>query len=115
MYRQILVHQNDTILQRILWRDNPESEIKEYELLTVTFGTASAPYLAVRSLHQVAHDECRDKPEIEKIVLNNFYMDDLMTGAKNVDEAFQTYTELNTVLVKGGFQLQKWRSNSQSY
>ncbi|XP_075210146.1 uncharacterized protein LOC142317990 [Lycorma delicatula] len=35
MYRQILVTQ-DSNLQRILWRENPEQDLKHYALRTVT-------------------------------------------------------------------------------
>lgn len=113
MYRQVLVHKEDSVLQRILWRDSPEKEIEVYQLKTVTFGTASAPYLAVRSLQQVAYDECSDQPEIAKIILNDFYMDDVMTGSENIESCFNIYAELSKVLDKRGFPLQKWRSNSQ--
>ncbi|CAB3251377.1 unnamed protein product [Arctia plantaginis] len=113
MYRQVLVDSRDSSFQRILWRENPEDDIEEYELVTVTFGTASAPYLAVRTLQQVANDECQNSPEISRIVLNDFYMDDLMTGAENIETCFNIYSELTRVLLKGGFQLQKWISNSK--
>ncbi|XP_026726618.1 uncharacterized protein LOC113493036 [Trichoplusia ni] len=113
MYRQVLVNRKDTIFQRILWRDNPENEIEEYELMTVTFGTASAPYLAVRALHQVAYDECEFNPEIKKIILNDFYMDDLMTGAENIEKGFKIFTEMNDILSRAGFKLQKWMTNSK--
>ncbi|XP_047038037.1 uncharacterized protein LOC124643200 [Helicoverpa zea] len=114
MYRAVLLDNSDTMYQRILWRDDPGKEIEEYELMTVTFGTASAPYLAVRALHQVAYDECKDKPQVEKIILNDFYMDDLMTGADTTEEGYKIYIEMNEVLAKGGFYLQKWRSNSKA-
>ncbi|KAJ8723413.1 hypothetical protein PYW08_003325 [Mythimna loreyi] len=113
MYRQVLVHKNDTILQRILWRDDSEKEIEEYQLETVTFGTASAPYLAVRALQQLAYDECRDEPKIAKIILEDFYMDDVMTGAENIEDCCKIYIKLKEIWKKGGFPLQKWRSNSQ--
>lgn len=111
MYRQVLVDRQDTPYQRILWRDTPEKELREYELITVTFGTASAPYLAVRVLQQLAHDECEDNSGIAKIILNDFFMDDLMSGAENIEDGLKIYTELSEVLAKGGFQLQKWKSN----
>jgi len=59
MYRQINVDQRDTSFQRILWRVSVNEEVKEYELQTVTYGTASAPYLAIRSLKQVVNGENR--------------------------------------------------------
>lgn len=36
--------------------------VKEYELKTVTFGTAAAPFLAIRTLVQLASDEERTHP-----------------------------------------------------
>lgn len=113
MYRQILVNRADTMFQRVLWRESPEKEIEEFELVTVTFGTSSAPFLAVRSLHQVAYDEGKDHPLAAKIILNDFYMDDLMTGVESVEEGYKIHTEIKNILAKGGFQLQKWISNSE--
>ncbi|XP_045783685.1 uncharacterized protein LOC123879835 [Maniola jurtina] len=66
MYRQVRIAEEDTMFQRIVWRDSPETEIQDYELLTVTFGTASAPYLAVRALNQVSLDEEQAKTENKK-------------------------------------------------
>ncbi|XP_073955667.1 uncharacterized protein [Choristoneura fumiferana] len=49
MYRQIGVHEADTNYQRIVWRSDPLKPIEDYRLLTVTFGTACAPYLAIKT------------------------------------------------------------------
>ncbi|XP_026744950.1 uncharacterized protein LOC113506309 [Trichoplusia ni] len=113
MYRQVLVNRQDTPLQRILWRDDPEKEIKAYELITVTFGTASAPYLAVKALQQLAADECGDNLDLAKIIVSDFYMDDLMSGAETEEDAFKIYTDITKILGKGGFELQKWKRNCQ--
>ncbi|XP_075990161.1 uncharacterized protein LOC142985798 [Anticarsia gemmatalis] len=113
MYRQVLVNRKDTPYQRILWRENPDKPIEDFELMTVTFGTASGPYLAVRALQQLAYEECQSGSEISQIILEDFYMDDLMTGGENLEKCFTIYNELTRVLEKGGFQLQKWRSNSK--
>jgi len=56
MYRQITVHPQVRNLQRILWRYSTEDNIQEYQLNTVTNGTASAPYLATRCLKKLADD-----------------------------------------------------------
>lgn len=113
MYRQIKVTSEDVDLQRLLWRDNPESEIKHLRLLRVTFGTASAPYLAVRTLQQLARDEGVDCPEASEIILNDFYMDDLMSGCETVEEGIKLSKDIAKILDKGGFQLQKWSSNKE--
>ncbi|XP_025830880.1 uncharacterized protein LOC112904616 [Agrilus planipennis] len=50
MYRQVLVPPDDRRYQRILWRRTPSCPIKHYVLNTMTYGTASAPYLATRCM-----------------------------------------------------------------
>ncbi|XP_049293464.1 uncharacterized protein LOC125769073 [Anopheles funestus] len=50
MYRQILHDPLDKNFLRILYRDNPREAIDTFELQTVTYGTASALFLATRTL-----------------------------------------------------------------
>ncbi|XP_046963330.1 uncharacterized protein LOC124532468 [Vanessa cardui] len=111
MYRQIKVARSHNDFQRIVWRKDPSQNIEDFRLLTVTFGTSCAPYLAVKSLHQVACDEGRDYPLAAERIMTDFYMDDLMTGCESETEIKEIYKEMNKVLEKGGFQLQKWTSN----
>ena len=54
MFRQIRVAPQDQDLQRVLW---PPAARLDYKLTTVTYGTACAPYLAIRTLLQLARDE----------------------------------------------------------
>ncbi|CAB0040755.1 unnamed protein product [Trichogramma brassicae] len=68
MYRQIRIHDEDIPCQRILWRKNPEDPVQEYELLTVTYGTACAPYLALRVMRQLAEDGKVKHPVGSKIL-----------------------------------------------
>ncbi|XP_052748654.1 uncharacterized protein LOC113522128 [Galleria mellonella] len=111
MYRQIKVEERHTNFQRLVWRDHPESELQHMRLLRVTFGTASAPYLAVRCLHQIVYDEGKNYPLAAERVLNHFYMDDLLTGCESVEEGIKIYKDIKELLKKG-FELQKWSSNS---
>ncbi|XP_035218435.1 uncharacterized protein LOC118191710 [Stegodyphus dumicola] len=48
MYRQVLVSDEDRNYQQILWRFNPNEEIRTYKLNTVTYGLAPASFLATR-------------------------------------------------------------------
>lgn len=111
MYRQVKLSPAHVDFHRVVWRDDPASEMEDYRLLRVTFGTASAPYLAVKSLQQVAVDEGAQHPETSEIIKNNFYVDDLMAGCQSVEEGLKLYKDIETVLTKGGFQLQKWVSS----
>ncbi|XP_052901342.1 uncharacterized protein LOC128307502 [Anopheles moucheti] len=62
MYRQILHESRDRNFLRILYRENPNDPIDTYELQTVTYGTASAPFLATRTLRQIAQDHQDEYP-----------------------------------------------------
>ena len=115
MYRQINVDNNDTHLQRILWRNNINEPIKTYELTTVTYGTACAPFLATRSLKQLALDEGHKYPIAAQIILNDFYVDDVITGADTLQELNEKKQQLINILALGGFQLHKWSSNCTDF
>ncbi|UYV67038.1 hypothetical protein LAZ67_4003743 [Cordylochernes scorpioides] len=111
MYRQIRLNPADCCFQRILWRASPNEPIKEYQLATVTYGTTSAPYLAIKTLKTLAHDEQEQFPQAFKAILTNFYVDDMLSGANSVEEAKDLIIQLNQIMRRGGFHLRKWASN----
>ncbi|UYV74135.1 hypothetical protein LAZ67_11002219, partial [Cordylochernes scorpioides] len=114
MYRQIRLHPDDIKYQTILWRDCKDLELQEYNLLTVTYGLACAPYLAIRTLHQIAHEVQVSNPRVSKIIREDFYVDDLLTGCPTVEDAKGLVQQLIAVLGSGGFVLRKWVSNETS-
>ncbi|UYV83509.1 hypothetical protein LAZ67_23001272 [Cordylochernes scorpioides] len=114
MYRQIRLNPDDIKYQTILWRDCKDLELQEYNLLTVTYGLACAPYLAIRTLHQIAHDVQVSNPGISKIIREDFYVDDLLTGCPTVEDANGLMQQLIAVLGSSGFVLRKWVSNETS-
>jgi hypothetical protein len=111
MFRQILMQESHRDYQRILWRDDQSKPLEIYRLKTVTYGTACAPFLAVRSLQQLAHENIQNYSLASKIILRDFYMDDLLTGTNSLNEAIQIRDEITSILKGGGFQLCKWTSN----
>lgn len=78
MYRQIWVDENDARFQRILWRNSPTEDLKQYVLKTVTFGTASAPFQAIRALFHVADNIQQAMPNIADMIREQFYVDDFL-------------------------------------
>ncbi|UYV66800.1 hypothetical protein LAZ67_4002883, partial [Cordylochernes scorpioides] len=101
MYRQIRLHPDDIKYQTILWRDCKDLELQEFNLLTVTYGLACAPYLAIRTLHQIAHEVQVSNPRISKIIREDFYVDDLLTGCPTVEDAKGLVQQLIAVLGSG--------------
>ncbi|GFV80023.1 uncharacterized protein TNCV_1183101 [Trichonephila clavipes] len=86
MYRHILIDPDNQKLQKIVWRMSLDYNIKEYKLSTVTYGTASAPFLATRCLHQISSDCKPQNPELSSIIQNSFDSNDLMSGASSNKE-----------------------------
>lgn len=111
MYRQILVAEDQTRLQTILWRENPSDSIENFELITITYGTKPASFLAIRCLQQLAEIEKVNFPVAAEVVVRDFYMDDLLTGANTVHELKQLKEDITNLLLKGGFELHKWNTN----
>ncbi|XP_066595474.1 uncharacterized protein [Prorops nasuta] len=109
MYRQILVDPQDRHYQRILWWH--QNKIETFELNTVTFRISSAPFLAIRTLKQLANDEGHRFPVAAEILRRDLYVDDLLTGADSVDEIIRLRDELIELLKLGGFNIRKWSSN----
>ncbi|XP_037943055.1 uncharacterized protein LOC119675912 [Teleopsis dalmanni] len=86
---------------------------EEHQDYQLTYGTASAPFLAVRTLQQIAEDYNGDIL-IKNTIKDDFYMDDLLTGA---DTKLDCRNKTNTIfkcLSSAGFKLRKWMSNNQS-
>ncbi|KAL7730613.1 hypothetical protein ACLKA6_000604 [Drosophila palustris] len=61
------------------------------------FGTRSAPFLAIRVMHQLAANEGQSFPLAVYVVKQQMYIDDILSGADN--------------LHSGTFELRKWASN----
>lgn len=111
MFRMIRVSPKHYNRQRIFWRESTKDRLKEYFLVTVTYGLASSSYLAVKALQQCGSDHADQYPMATKITKTNFYMDDLLYSTNSVEEAIESRKQLDQCLGKGGFVLAKWSSN----
>ncbi|KMQ85515.1 hypothetical protein RF55_15882 [Lasius niger] len=113
MYRQIIVHPEDRDHQRILWRHNVAGRVREYRLKTVTYGLACAPFLAIRTLKQLATNEEARYPRGAIALRRDCYVDDIVTGASTLSDAIATQSELRELCMAGGFPLRKWAANCE--
>lgn len=112
MYRQFLVRPEDRKYQRILWRDS-NGHIKPFQLNTVTFGLAAAPYLAIRCLKQLSEDEGHRYPHAAKILQRDFYVDDLLTGTETKEEALILRKNITSLLKLACLNMRQWATNDK--
>lgn len=115
MYRQILVTPEDAEYQRIVWRPSINEPIRDYRLLTVTYGVSSAPYQALRTIAEMAKTSAVDYPSGSTVLGRDIYVDDIVSGAESVEEARKIRSDLSVILASGGLHLRKWTSNCQGF
>lgn len=112
MYLRILLQFEDRKYQKILFRFDSSEPIREFQFNRVAFGLKCSPYLAMRTVRQLASDE-RDKyPRAAQVASHELYMDDLTTSVPTVEEAKSLSQELIALFKAGNFHLTKWASNS---
>ncbi|XP_043501599.1 uncharacterized protein LOC122523781 [Polistes fuscatus] len=112
MFRQIRVELEHQDYQRIIWSLDAASEPVEFRLNTVTYGTACAPYLAIRTLSQLVRDEGSRYPLRSRCLESETYVDDTFAGADDIPTAVRKRDELVKLLDSAGIQLDKWAANS---
>ncbi|KAJ8978078.1 hypothetical protein NQ317_000636 [Molorchus minor] len=79
---------------------------------TVTFGISCSPYLALRTIMQLANDEKSTFELAANVLLSDIYIDDIVTGCNSVADAIKLQSDLILLLKRGGFELRKWASNN---
>lgn len=114
MFRQTVIHPEDRRFQLILWRERPEDPVTVYELNTNTYGLKSSPFIAIRSLLELAERERTRFPRGASVLSRDLYVDDVCTGAQSIEEALVLRDELIAILKSGGYELRKWLSNEPS-
>ena len=110
MYTSIKLAKEDQAYQGVLWCEKPGDPIKCYKMTRVTFGSASAPYLALRVMQKIAEDN-PDLPLAAKAVLNNMFVDDLVVGCHTIEEGQEIVRQLQVLMKRSGMKLRKWSSN----
>ncbi|GFY00007.1 integrase catalytic domain-containing protein [Trichonephila clavipes] len=111
MFRMINIHPAQTCLQRILWKKGIGEPIKTYELTTVAYATVSAPYLATRTLKQLAMDEANNFPLAAPVVLSDCYMDDILSESESIEEVIELEHQIIEMFKTARMHLHKWCGN----
>ncbi|GFU93068.1 uncharacterized protein TNCV_2900531 [Trichonephila clavipes] len=96
----------------ILWKDSVDSPVQTYKLNTVTYRTTCAPYLATRTIQQLARDEGEHYPLAASVTIRDIYMDDILTGSSDFQEFQKLQLEFISLFKKAGMSLHKWCSNT---
>lgn len=110
MYRRIEVAEEDRKWQLIVYRRPGDKKASVFQLNTVTYGTSSAPFLAVRCVVELAKTESQCPLAVE-VLLRDMYVDNLISGSQSVVEAMKLFEQVNVVMEKGQMPMRKWYTN----
>ena len=92
---------------RFLWFDDVHSENRKMICLRFTravFGVSCIPFLVNVTLqHHFSKYVTLHPKMVNKLTAASLYVDDVVTGAKDEEEAYQLYLESKSVLREGGF------------
>ena len=113
-FLNIEVHPDDRNCLRFLWVNDVSSQspsIETYRFNRVVFGVNSSPFLLNAVLRHHIDKYAEVDPQFVSHVRNEFYVDDLASGAKNVTAAVELYYKVKNRMAEGGFHLRKWKTN----
>ncbi|XP_055686927.1 uncharacterized protein LOC129792164 [Lutzomyia longipalpis] len=114
MYLQILMCPEHRDYVRFMWRDHKTGDIRHFRFRTVCFGLASSPFLATRTLIQLAEEEGHLFPLAAKAIRECFYVDDCLVSLPSISDLILLREELIQLLGRAQFQLAKFKSNCPS-
>lgn len=112
MYRAVTLTPEDRDFHRFLWRDKDTDPVVDHRMTRVTFGIASAAFLATNSLLCLAKENESELPLAAKAVKESFHVDDGLPSVETKQEAISLHHQLQDLFNRGGFKLHKWDSNS---
>ncbi|GFU23615.1 integrase catalytic domain-containing protein [Trichonephila clavipes] len=104
MYMQLKIHPSQDLL-RVVWKTSVDSPSKTCHLTTVTYGTTYASFLATRTFLQLSEDEKQNFSLASHIVKNDFYVDDVLSGAPDLETSIEIQQQLIGMMNAGGIQV----------
>ncbi|XP_064464904.1 uncharacterized protein LOC135376233 [Ornithodoros turicata] len=78
----------------------------------VPFGASSSPFLLAATLHHHFDAVASRYPATAARLRTSFYVDDLVIGCDDVQDAETIYAETRAVLRDAGMEIRKWAANS---
>ncbi|KAF4514206.1 UNVERIFIED_CONTAM: hypothetical protein B566_EDAN019426, partial [Ephemera danica] len=115
MFLQVRVPEADKGALRFLWWPNNDLFAKpvEYQMTAHPFGATSSPFCTNFALKRTVSDFGSDYSVFTtRAVSNHFYVDDCLISFSTVEEAKEFVPQISSMLMRGGFKLRKWISNS---
>lgn len=97
--------------KRIYWRNNPQEQLRIYELNTATFGLTTPSFLVIRSLWEIVNlNEVEFRKETF-VIKHGFCLNDLLTEGNTQEEVEKLKENITGILKQAWFIFRKWKNN----
>ncbi|KAJ6649016.1 hypothetical protein Bhyg_04248, partial [Pseudolycoriella hygida] len=80
-------------------------------VVRLPFNSAKTPFLAMRTVRQLAQDEREKFPLAFEPLMHDLFMDDLVSGNKTISSGIEQIRDINNNMKSGGMHMRKWTSN----
>ena len=115
-FLMVAVNKLDRDSLRFLWIANP-LDVENPETITlrfarVVFGVSASPFLLNATINHHLETYRDVDPEFVDEFLSSIYVDDLVTGACDVESSYKLYVKSRLRLAAAGFKLRKFITNS---
>jgi len=99
---------------RFLWFDADNDDLIVYRFTRAVFGLTSSPFLLNATVrhHLSKFVDIAILKEIVEKVMEDLYVDDLISGCDSIEEGKLFYKKIKGVMSGAGFILRKWISNN---
>ena len=77
----------------------------DFHMKRLTFGVSASSFAANMAIRQNALDHERSYPQAAQAVLDEFYIDDGLTGEDSITKAIKLQAQLQELFEQGGFTL----------
>ncbi|GFY27638.1 integrase catalytic domain-containing protein [Trichonephila clavipes] len=101
-------------IETFIERANEETdsvEIKVYRFNRVNFGVSSSPFLLAVTIRHHIEKYKHEFPDTVELLDRNFYVDDLISGGNEFEEALQTSRRAKNIMEAAEMDLRKWITN----
>ena len=107
MYNTVKLDPTHWTLQRYIWQDelNPSMIPREKVIKTLIYGIRSSGNQAERGLRQIAETFKDQYPAANRILQEDVYVDDCISGDINNVETHKRADEIEVITSKGGYKL----------
>ncbi|GFT99893.1 integrase catalytic domain-containing protein [Trichonephila clavipes] len=101
---------------RILWSDDEpyvhkKPKLQVYRFNRVNFGVSSSPFLLAATIRNHIEKYKQEFPDTVELLDRSFYVDDLISGGNEFEEALQTSRRAKHIMGAAGMDLRKWITN----